>query len=393
MSLRFHQSVGLVGPLGEPLRAPEPKPRVLTARPLSPEEERERRGERTRGLYLGEGSSVPMFLGRVTSAPAPAVVPDEGAREKLRILSAPRWLDQRYRPRNLTPGGRSFLERLDPERVVASGGVSPLPTTPWLDLGDRMGYLQKKYMGLDLVRRGLAVESNGAFWPKALEREAELARMKALDLRRDRSDQHPPMDPDEALIWLAAYREAAWDQMRALHPQQADGVDALLQALIDQSLVEERRVRMGAGDLGTLRLSQRGLAAFKSLPGAEDFLRRGFGPRKTGAGIGEYHEQAVGDAIGFFGQEVQILGGTVRGFTLDAGLRREYLGTSHYPDLRVEFEVEGQGRAHWDIEVMGTGRGYARKSVGAKLTGSTMRAFDPLGRASAGRKRDVRVSR
>lgn len=334
-----------------------------------------------------------MFLARAASPKAPDLAPEEEVRERLRILSAPRWLDGKYRPKNLSLEGRSFLERLDPERVVASGGVSPLPTTPWLDLGDRMSYLQKKYMGLDLVRRGLAVESNGAFWPKALEREAELARIKALDLRRDRGDQHPPMDPGEALIWLAAYREAAWDQMRALHPQQAEGVDALLQALIDQSLVEERRVRMGAGDLGTLRLSQRGLAAFKSLPGAEEFLRRGFGPRKTGHGIGEYHEQAVGDAIGFFGQEVQALGGVVQGFTLDSGLRREYLGTSHYPDLRVEFEVEGKGRAHWDIEVVGTGRGYERRSVGAKLAGSTMRAFDPLGRAGAGRKRDVRVSR
>ena len=393
MSLRFHQSVGLVGPDGRPVSS-APEMRISPSRSLSKEEDRGRAGSLYRGITLGEGAFIPTLQG---GGPRPAAGPSardlEESQGRMRITALPKWLDGHYRPKGLTPMGREFLESLSPELVVVSGGVTPLQEKAWISLEERMGYLQRKYMALDLVRKGLAVEADGQFWPRVLEREAQMAAIRALERRRDMGDEGSPMGPDEALVWLAAYREAAWDQIRALHPQDAKKVDALMQALMDQGLVDERRVKMGLGSLGTLRLTPRGFDAFKVLPGSEEFLRRGFGPRKTGRGIGELHEQAVGDGIGYFGHEVQSLGGVVTGITLDPGLRREYLGSKHYPDLRVEYEIEGHG-AQWDIEVMGTHRNeYGHKSVASKTAGATMRAFDPLGRSSAGRKRDVRVTR
>ncbi len=393
MSLRFRQSVGLVGPDGRAVQ-PGPEMRISMPRAQALEEARANRGRKSRGLYLAEGHMIPTFAGGGGHPEVKSTVPEaREAQDRMRISPLPKWLDGRYRPKGLSPMGRDFLERMAPDRVEAVGGVSPLQAEAWGDLDQRMAYLQRKYMGLDLVYRGVAVEADGQFWPKVLEREAQLARIRALDRRRDIGEGGALMGPDEAIVWLAAYREASWDQMRALHPQKAQETDALIQVLLDQGIVEERRVRMGQGSLGTLRLSHRGFDAFKAMPGAEEFLRRGFGPRKTGRGIGELHEQAVGDGIGYFGHEVQNLGGEVTGITLDPGLRREYQGSNHLPDLRVEFEIEGHG-AQWDIEVMGTHRNeYGHKSVASKTAGVTMRAFDPLGRSSAGRKRDVRVAR
>lgn len=305
----------------------------------------------------------------------------------------PAWLEGQFRPKGLSPLGRDFLSRLSPERAAATGGVSPLLEGPWESLEQRMAYLTQKYLALELVRRGLVVEADGRFWPRVFAREAEMEGLRATIRRREQWDGKAPMTSEDALVWLAAYREAAWDQMRALHPQDKRGTDALVQALLDQGLAEERRVRMGQGSLGTLRLSPRGFDAFKRLDGAQEFLRRGFGPRKTGRGIGELHEQAVGDGIGYFGHEVQTLGGRVTGITLDPGLRREYLGSEHYPDLRVEYEIEGLA-AQWDIEVVGTHRTeYGHAILASKTAGSTMRAFNPMGRSGATRKRDVQVPR
>jgi len=393
MTLRFHQSVGLVGPDGRPVN-PAPEMRITPSRSLAKDQEEGRRGGLYRGIALAEGAFIPTLIGGGSRPAAePSKMDLEESHARMRISALPKWLDGHYRPKGLTPMGREFLESLAPDLVVVSGGVTPLHEKSWVSLEDRMSYLSRKYLALDLVRRGLAVEADGKFWPRALEREAQMAAIRALERRRDMGDDGSPMGPDEALVWLAAYREAAWDQIRALHPQDAQKTDALMQALMDQGLAEERRVRLGQGSLGTLRLTPRGFDAFKVMPGAEEFLRRGFGPRKTGRGIGELHEQAVGDGIGYFGHEVQSLGGVVTGITLDPGLRREYLGSKHYPDLRVEFEIEGHG-AQWDIEVMGTHRNeYGHKSVASKTAGVTMRAFDPLNRSSAGRKRDVRVAR
>lgn len=393
MTLRFHQSVGLVGPDGRDLRA-EPEMRISRARVLSPEEARALRGDLSHGHHLAEGafiSAVPAWGFR--PAAGPAGVGPEVPQKRMRMPELPSWLEGQFRPRGLSPLGRDFLSRLSPDRVAATGGVSPLLEGRWESLEQRMAYLSQKYLGLDLLRRGLVVEADGRFWPRALAREAELEALRSTIRRRELRDSGSPMSPDEALVWLAAYREAAWDQMRALHPQDLRGTDALVQVLLDQGLAEERRVQMGKGTLGTLRLSPRGLEAFKSLPGAEEFIRRGFGPRKTGRGIGELHEQAVGDGIGYFGHEVQTLGGKVTGLTLDPGLRREYLGSEHCPDLRVEYEIGGLA-AQWDIEVVGTHRGdYSHQNVASKTAGSTMRAFNPTSRTGSSRQRDVQVPR
>jgi hypothetical protein len=310
----------------------------------------------------------------------------------------PSWLGGRFRPRNLSLDGQILLEHLDPAVVRKEGPILLLDGyDDWESLADRMTYLQEKYLLLDLVRKGHGVEADGRFWPAQLAKIAELTDLSAPRRRRESQAPQPPITIQETIGWLGAFRRASWDQMRSLHPRHREGMDHLLQHLMDCKLVQEERVAFGLGTLGTLSLTDRGVKELKSSPEGRDLVRRGFGTRGSGRGFGEFHEQGVGDAIGYCTQEVQVNGGEVLGITLEHGLRREYLGAEHIPDLRIEFKTD-VGYYHWDVEVLGLGvdnRGYKSSAkIQAKLGSSaTVRGFDPMGRSVAGRDKDVRVKR
>ena len=311
---------------------------------------------------------------------------------KEREARTPAWLEGKFRPRNLTAGGRDFLERLNPSVVAKEGPVGLLHQEPWNSLRDRMDYLQRKYLALDMVRKGFAVEVDGCFWPYDLRFEAQKVE-SASRVRRRNGQQEPPLSHQELMVWLGAFREASWDQVRSLHPPFQEGIDLLVETMIERGAAERRRVQFGQGTLSTVRLSDLGLCQLKSLQEGPDLLQRGFGHRPTGPGWGEFHEQAVGDGIGYFCHELQASQSEITGITLDAGLRREYLGAPHIPDFRVEFKND-LGSAHWDIEVIGIGRRYRNTGDQAGKTASvTVRGFDPMGRSAASRAKDVGVRR
>lgn len=315
---------------------------------------------------------------------------DEASRDRFHgVVRVPKWLDGAFRPRGLSVQGREFLERLDPARESAKAGVGLLDEEPWSSLDQRMAYLRRKYLALDLVRRGLAVEADGRFWPQALAEEAMRAHARGPALRR-RHDEAGPLKLQDALAWAGAFREASWDHFRSLHPPYHRATDHLIQAMLDKHLLMAREVAFGKGQLHTLRLTDRGMEFLRRMPEGEGLIARGFGPRKTGRGIGEYHEQAVGDGIGYFAHEVQAGGGRVTGFTLESALRREYAASSHRPDFRIEFETEF-GRSSMDIEVAGVGRDYRGSTRLSKMAAVAVRGFDPRGRMD--RTRDVGVGR
>lgn len=381
MSLRFIQSIQLDGP----------HPDSSRARNMDRTQAQNRSEEFEIERPFGEakaGSGI--ILGRPYEVAEAVIIPkDLGSRS--RPFRTPDWLDGRFRPRNLTQEGLTFLKRMDPAVSSELGGVEILGINPWSSLEERLEYLQRKYLALDMVRKGFAVETDGKFWPKVLQREADRAGMMAIQRRRELSLQ-APISVEEAFVWMGAFREASWDQMRSLHPHLQDHMDALLQAMLDQKLIESRRVIFGEGTLETLRISENGMRIFRMIPEGKELLNRGFGPRKTGRGIGEYHEQAVGDGIGYFCHEIQVNDGTVTGIALDSMLRREYLGNPHSPDFRIEFETD-LGKDQWDIEVMGVGCDYRGNKISKVKSSVSTRIFDPVGRKAASRMKDVGVMR
>lgn len=348
----------------------------------------------THRLSLDEDSPAPRprTSGRGGAAPAQAVL---ATLEVAARPSAPKWLEGRFRPRNLSFEGQRILERMEPKIVLAEGPVHVLEQAePWGSLQERMAYLQRKYLLLDMVRKGFAVETDGTFWPAELEREARLWSFRAPARRRAPSFDEPPINVWDASAWVGLFRRASWDQLRALHPGYQLEVDGLLQLMLDQRILEEDRVPFGQGMLTMLGLSTVGLKALKQQEDGRELISRGGGVRGVGPGFGEYHEQAIGDAIGYFTHEVQANEGEVIGITLEKRLRAEYLGAEHIPDLRIEYRTD-VGYNHWDIEVLGLGRQYTSGGLVAMKAGSSvsLRCFDPLKRGLSRRDRDVGVGR
>lgn len=383
MTLRFRQSLRSAPVLG----SCEPEREKARFAFREPDPEPELRRKRT---FVEEGGIALIGLTGAWSSGSRAQ--EEPSRIK-REARAPKWLEGRFRPRNLTLEGQRFLERMDPYVVRRQGPVDILVPEPWASLRERMAYLQRKYLALDMVRKGFAVETDGRFWPWP-ERFAARDEESPARVRRCTTNCEPPMEMQEMVVWLGAFREASWDQLRALHPDNQAGIDRLVEYMVQIGAAERRRVEFGQGTLSTIRLTDRyGMNCLKAHPDGKDLIRRGFGNRGTGPGFGEYHEQAVGDAIGYFTHELQADKSEVTGITLDSALRREYLGSPKIPDLRVEFKNDF-GHAHWDVEVVGIGRGYRNSKAQAdKLANVTVRGFDPAGRSAASRLKDVGVSR
>ncbi len=382
MTLRFRQSLRPAPVLG--LSAPEREEARFALREPDPEPVLRRRR-----AFAEEGGVA--LIGLAGTWPKAPRVTEEPSR-KIREARAPQWLEGKFRPRNLTLDGQRFLERMDPYVVRRKGPVDILVPEPWASLNDRMAYLQRKYLALDMVRKGFAVEVDGRFWPWQ-ERIAAMDEESPARVRRCTTNCEPPMEFREMIVWLGAFREASWDQLRALHPDNQAGIDRLVEYMVQHGSVERRRVEFGQGSLSTLRLTDYGMRCLKGHPEGKELLRRGFGNRGTGPGYGEYHEQAVGDAIGYFTHELQADQSEITGVSLDAALRREYLGSPHIPDLRVEFKNEF-GQAHWDIEVVGVGTRYKYQAGRAgKLSAATVRGFDPAGRTANKRSKDIGVAR
>lgn len=318
----------------------------------------------------------------------------------------PAWLGGKFRPRNLTPEGQALLERMEPDSVLRDGPVDPVPAKDWGSLRERMAYLQRKYILLDMLRRGFACESGGRYWPFQLAAQAredqangherrkggdrrDGGRGPGRDRRKAEDDADAPLvlSVEAILGWMAVFREPTYDQLRALHPNRKGEVDRALQQMVKAGLIVEHSLPFGESDLTVLRMTDAGIASFRAAH--EDWkglALRGIAPRQSGQSY-VYHEQAVGDALGYFMQEVQTLGGVVTGVLLEAGLRRLFNGHQHVPDLRVEFELDGASR-HWDVEVIGLGHSHESTALRyLEDLGDSMRGFDPLARRVACRRR------
>lgn len=386
MVLRFRQDVAILGRESQPNRNVEP----LFGDDLL------RRRDRFEDLVLSHGIGSQMrpslVLGRPPTSLRYMVEPEAPVKP---VNHFPKWLEGKYRPRGLSQEGMQFLHKLAPDSAFKNGGIDLLQVDGnWQSIEQRMAYLQRKYVALDLLRKGLVVEQGGRFWPRDLEHEARKT-INVVSQGRERilrASEVSQQDFDDMLVWIATFREASIDQVRATMAARQDVTHAAIERALKDRHVELNEVRFGRESMpiGTVHLTTDGMKYIKGMEGGRSFLDCGFGTRKVGTGIGEYHEQAVSDGIGYYCHEVQEAGGIVTEIALDSTLRREYLGDRFVPDFRIKYEIEGDpGR--WDVEVIGLSSDYRRSSTSAKTKSTGMRSFNPTGKKAGSGSMDVRV--
>lgn len=322
---------------------------------------------------------------------------EEARRLARRAIAAPAFLGNKYKPRNLTTLGGDFMREMDPEgpmmrkiyrpsdRAFAYQGADPLriPGDLRASLDNRYDFLARRYTGLDLVRRGLALEILGRFYPlEARDRVGTIRRV--LEERLEAAgwhDRQSPLDEQDLRIWLAMGRRVTWDQVFALNPAKSPGLFMRLQSMGSRGEIEQIQMPFGKGQLGGLSLTKKGWKT--ALEEDPDLESRGFGPQRKTVPGQEYHDSAVVDAIQYGTHLVEADGGRVLGVTLEDGLKREapdrQLGVA---DFRLELINKFGTRTFLEVEVMGVARyHYSPQRRESGSSGFVRLGFDPLGRS------------
>ncbi|MBK8724458.1 MAG: hypothetical protein IPL96_00005 [Holophagaceae bacterium] len=289
----------------------------------------------------------------------------------------------------IPPGKHHWL---DPDWPSFLGAV---PAQTKLDirnsLDDRYTYLVRRYTGLDLVCKGLAVEILGAFYhPDALKKEAMIrelrterllqqARMISADPTLHAHHWAASLTRKELRLWLAMGRRVAWDQIGALVPEAPGSVFARVLDLIEEGEAEVVRVPMRKGSVEAVALTAFGFSRI-----LEDEPRqggRGFEPhRKTTPGA-EYHDMAVLDAIHYLSHHAFEGGDQLVDVILEDGLKaRDPLHQKGVADVRLGLINKFGFRTWVDVEVMGRGRRYVGFHRNEHASGVLRVGFDPFGR-------------
>lgn len=285
------------------------------------------------------------------------------------------WLKGAYRPRNLTEIGALATEELRP----GGPGLITVGQDDWRDLEDRKAYLSRRYVGLDLLRKGLVVEVLGTYWNREDKRPKEKVQAEVMARL---SGGEPHTTREDLMCWAACFRRMSLEHLYSLDPQGAKENLIRAMEMVEQGVFEAREVQIGEGHLTTLGMTRRGWKEFrKEFPEAEE---RGLGPREPLGRNLELHEQAVGDALGYFAHEIQAKGGEVVGVWLDRSLRRMHLGDDKVRDLRIEFVNRLGLRTLAEVEVVGVSNAYRMARAVAKSGGFGRRGFDVTGRLKGG---------
>jgi len=154
--------------------------------------------------YGGEGPSAEAIRKAIGAGTPPS------PRVK-KAVQPPRWLESQYRPRRLSENGRQFLDRLAPN----AGLVSPVPFTGMSSLLERRDYLARRYVALDLLRKGLVIEAFGHYQNARIPRPT-VDRISPLKEGLPRDTEG--VEAAEILLRLAVYRRMSWGQLMALQP-------------------------------------------------------------------------------------------------------------------------------------------------------------------------------
>lgn len=292
-----------------------------------------------------------------------------------REFRSPRWLEGKYRPRALTAVGSAALEKLGP----GGEGLSVYPIEELASLAARRDYLARRYIGLDLLRQGLVVESLGTYFNAAARRSGGRGGgpislgLLALSQLQESTDC---MDERELLLWLGMGRAMTLDQIISLDPENARNNRKLLQEFENSGVLRRDHLSFPKGVIGCYLLEPKGWKWLqKEYP---DIGLRGFGPRRLGIGNRDHHETLITDALIFFIHETVAQGGTVLDISLERGLRRENTTRAgvpkgeRYPDFRIRYETERGLREFFDVEVIGIGSGYRGRPWKDRIQGQTL---------------------
>lgn len=320
---------------------------------------------------------------------------EEERRAARRAIAPPAFLGGQYKPRNLSILGGEFMRDLDPEgprmrkirrrvdRELAYLGADPLGggSDPRASLDSRYDYLARRYTGLDLVRKGLAFEVLGRFYPReARDRSATIRKVQEERFwSAGWAERQAPFDEQDLRIWLAMGRRVCWDQVFALSPATKPGLFQMIQDLEQHGEVKQVEMAFGRGHLDGLSLTRKGWKA--ALSRDPDLSDRGFGPlRKTILGQ-EYHDLAVTDAIQYGTHLAEADGAKVLGVTLEDGLKREAPDRqAGVADFRLELLNKFGTQTLLEIEVMGLSNHYGAIRREASSAGLVRLGYDPLGR-------------